>query len=133
MSATAARRVTAPRARGGAPAATEEAVHRQIAALLTWAASPGVVWWHTPNGEARSKAGAGRLKAMGTRAGMPDLMLLRGGLLYALEIKAAAGRVSPAQAEVHRALADAGAEVWVAFGYDDAAGWLRARGLVRGA
>lgn len=39
------------------------------------------VTWHTPNGGARDKATAGRLKAQGVKAGVPDLQLAvaRGG------------------------------------------------------
>lgn len=39
------------------------------------------VTWHTPNGGARTKATAGKLKAQGVKAGVPDLQLAqaRGG------------------------------------------------------
>lgn len=39
------------------------------------------VTWHTPNGGARDKATAGKLKAQGVKAGVPDLQLAvaRGG------------------------------------------------------
>jgi hypothetical protein len=51
-------------------------------ALLRWADAlaasqePRLAWlYHIPNGGARSKATAGRLKAMGVKAGVPDLHL----------------------------------------------------------
>jgi hypothetical protein len=43
-----------------------------LASLLTLAR---LTFFHIPNGEARSKAGAGRLKAMGVKAGAPDLFI----------------------------------------------------------
>ena len=76
------------------------------AALVRWAA------WHAdqcpalhllmavPNGGARSKATAGKLKAEGVRAGAPDLILPcpRGGKTgLALEFKAGKDSLSPAQ------------------------------------
>jgi len=68
---------------------------------------------HVPNGGLRSKATAGKMKALGVKAGIPDIMIPVGNGLsigLAIEFKAAKGRVKDNQAEVHRALQDAG---WV--------------------
>lgn len=57
---------------------------------------------HSPNGSNKSKAAAGIFKAMGERAGFPDLILLLPGQGYtalAVEMKTATGRQSPAQKE----------------------------------
>lgn len=35
----------------------------------------GVLWCHVPNGGARNKATAGRLKAHGVKAGVPDILI----------------------------------------------------------
>lgn len=57
----------------------EESLQRQVASFLraTVPAPPmGPVWFHVPNGGARSRAEAGIFKAMGVRAGMLDLVFL---------------------------------------------------------
>lgn len=76
----------------------EEQLQRAIVAHLLLRAHPDVLWWHCPNGGKRSKAAAGRLKAMGTKPGIPDLnfILLDGSPAF-MELKSDAGRLSPAQ------------------------------------
>jgi hypothetical protein len=71
------------------PPPEEFSVHIAIADLLRRALRPGWLWWHTPNGEERSKAAAGRLKAMGVMAGVSDFLLIKpeGARLHALELK----------------------------------------------
>ena len=55
------------------------------AALMRWVqfqhAAAFAVTWHTPNGGQRNKVVAAKLKAQGTKAGVPDLQLAmaRGG------------------------------------------------------
>lgn len=56
--------------------------------------------FHVPNGEKRSKGVAGRLKAMGVRRGVPDILFpcpSRGFVGLALEMKAKGGSLSPEQ------------------------------------
>lgn len=110
---------------------TEEAIHRAIVAHVAVRARPGVVYWHTPNGEARGPGLGGKLKALGTRAGMPDLMLLSGGRLYALELKRERGRLTDHQRRALSELEAAGAVTAVAYGLDDALGRLTSWGLLR--
>lgn len=121
----------AGRRQGRGPLPSEEQIHRAVADALARAAAPGVVWWHTPNGEARGKAAAGRLKAMGTQAGLPDLFLLHAGRLYGLELKTGRGHVSPAQKDRLDRLAAAGATVAVAYGLDAALVQIKAWGMLR--
>ena len=66
--------------------------------LLRFNAAPGVLWFHCPNGESRSARTGAKLKAMGVRAGVADLIIVRpGGLVYFLELKTAKGSLSIAQ------------------------------------
>ena len=62
---------------------------------------PRLAWLHhTPNGGKRSKAAAGRLKAMGVVAGIPDVCLpvpARGFYGMYIELKAPGETPSPAQ------------------------------------
>lgn len=59
---------------------TEEQAQRAVVAWADGAVVHGCHvghhLFHVPNGEARRKATAGRLRAMGVRAGVPDLFLL---------------------------------------------------------
>lgn len=67
----------------------EEALHRSVVAWLAVRLPKSWMFWHTPNGGGRSAAEAGILKALGTRAGMPDLFVLGpGSKLVAIELKA---------------------------------------------
>ena len=51
-----------------------------------------------PGGGARTAIEGAIMKACGVRAGTPDLILIRGGKTFGLELKAGNGRVSPTQA-----------------------------------
>lgn len=110
---------------------TEETIHRAVVDVLERAATPGIAWTHMPAGEARAKGVAGKLKGMGVKAGWPDLLIVKGGRLYGLELKAESGRVSPAQVAACAALRAAGAEIAVAYGLDAALDQLARWGAVR--
>lgn len=57
------------------------------------------VWFHVPNGERRDARTGAKLKKMGAKAGIADLILARPGVtgLYAVEFKSEKGRANPAQ------------------------------------
>lgn len=75
----------------------EQVLQQNVVAFLG-VAYPGLLWWHTPNGGARSKAEAGILKSMGVRAGVADLcFVLPGARIAFIELKSAKGSASPAQ------------------------------------
>ena len=75
----------------------EDAIQAAVCLHLSVRAVPGLVWWHTPNGGTRGAAEAGRFKALGVKAGVPDLIAIHNGRVFGLELKAPGGRVSPAQ------------------------------------
>lgn len=83
----------------------EEDLHRECIALVALMRSkhPILRWLHhSPNGGKRSRGEAGKMKAMGTKPGFPDLVLPRrcgqwAGL--AIELKSRTGRVSADQQE----------------------------------
>jgi hypothetical protein len=79
--------------------------------------------YHIPNGGWRSKSEAGRLKAMGVRAGIPDLFLpvMSGkyGGLY-IEMKYEGGRASKEQIEMMEILEAQGYKSVLANGADEA-------------
>lgn len=107
----------------------EEAVHRSISALLQWRLQPPWIYFHCPNGGGRSKAEAGILKALGVRAGMPDLCLVGDGRMVCLEIKSRSGRLSTAQRETIGRLAEAGVPTLIVRSLDEAIEALRSLGV----
>jgi len=112
--------------------------HVEAVNLVRWVrlasgAEPALRLFHAiPNGGARSKAAAGKLKAEGTLPGVPDYFLpvARGQWhgLY-LELKAKDGRPSEAQAAFCRAVIGQGYAAVLCYGWQDAseaiAGYLR--------
>ena len=104
--------------------------------LFEWAALSAGKWpelalmYHIPNGGSRSKAEAGRFKAEGVKAGVPDICLpvARGGYhgLYIELKRVKGGRVSPAQQGWIAALRDQGYCACVCKGWDDAAHVIKA-------
>jgi hypothetical protein len=105
---------------------TEEDIHR---AVVEWAdrqaqTHPALeLLFHVPNGGSRHVAEAVKLKAMGTRQGVPDLLLPvpRGDKIgLALELKSASGRLRPKQAWWLRELRASGWAVAVAYTFSEA-------------
>lgn len=98
--------------------------------LFTWARWQACKYpelelmYHIPNGGSRSKAEAGRFKAMGVKAGVPDIFLpcSRGGYhgLYVEMKRVKGGRVSPEQREVIPRLQAQGYKVIVCRGMEAA-------------
>jgi hypothetical protein len=78
---------------------------------------------HIPNGEYRTKSAGSKLKAMGVKAGVPDILLpiARNGFnnLW-IEMKVADGSVSETQEKWHRMLELNGGYVVVAYGWKNA-------------
>jgi hypothetical protein len=104
--------------------------HVEQSLLLQWAdlasgRTPALALLYAiPNGGGRSRGQAGRLKAEGVKAGVPDLCLpvARGGY-HSLYVEMKAGptsRVDPSQAAWHAALRGEGHAVRVCFGWESA-------------
>ena len=69
----------------------------------------GAVYWHTPNGGSRRDAFEGkRLKQIGLKAGIHDLLFLYQGRLYGLEMKALGETARPVQVAMHATMLTAG-------------------------
>jgi hypothetical protein len=116
----------------GKRASEESDLQRAVVEHLKYRAVKGAFWFHCPNGGFRTKAEAGLFKAMGVRAGVPDLLLLCCGKLFALELKSRKGRCSENQLACHYALAEAGASgIAVVDSIDDAIAWLTTWGILR--
>jgi hypothetical protein len=109
----------------------EELIQRSVVNLLSIYQSRGLLaFCHVPNGGRRSKAEAGTFKAMGVRAGVPDLLIwAQGGGHFAIELKAETGRLSPAQADWHATMANLGHRVYVCRSIEDVENSLRAEAV----
>ena len=110
----------------------EQQIQRAVLEHLKLRHAPGVYWFHVANGGYRAPIEAKVLKSLGVTAGVPDLILIRGGKAYGLELKAHGGHLSPAQRTAHVLMRAAGAEVEVAVGLDAALRQLESWGLLRG-
>lgn len=98
-------------------AMTEEALQRAVASYLDVKAKEhGFIWFHCPNSIWTSKSQAGRHKAMGMKAGVPDIIvIMHGGKSIFIELKTATGRLSPAQKEFHTKLNALMAPIYTVF------------------
>lgn len=86
---------------------------------------PRVMGWHTPNGGYRAQSEANRLKMMGVRPGVYDLIFIRAdGKPVFLELKARKGKLRPDQIEFQQFLLSVGAIQGVAHNLEDAVNFL---------
>ncbi len=107
----------------------EEALQRAVASYLDLALPKDAVWFHCPSGGGRSKAEAGIFKAMGVKAGVPDLIIIYQGRVTAIELKAPGGTLSPGQKLMHARLSLAGVLVYTATRIEEVEGFLRGAGV----
>ena len=111
----------------------ELALQKFAASLLRLNAAPDVIWFHPPNGEARSARTGGKLKAMGVKPGVPDLVVvLPGGHAHFLELKSARGSLSPHQRVFREDCGINGAPYEVATTPEEVESTLRDWGALRG-
>lgn len=89
----------------------EQTLQRDCIDFLRQCAPDGLAWTAINPVPAKSKAVAGISKAMGMRAGIPDLLVVWKGRAIFVEFKAAGGSLSPAQRDCHAGLMLAGALV----------------------
>jgi hypothetical protein len=94
--------------------------------------APAGTWVsHFPSGGKRNAVTGSLLKRLGTRAGVPDLLILCRGKLFGLELKnGTRGRLSPAQIATHADMRAAGAVVGTAGSIDEALDLLGEWGII---
>ena len=110
---------------------SEFQIHTAVVKHLEWRGRDGVFWFHPANGSKRSKAEAGKLKAMGVVAGVPDLIVMIDGRCHGLELKSGKGRLSDAQKVTIPNRVRAGCTVSIADNVDDAISVLAAWGAFK--
>ncbi len=108
----------------------EQQVQHAVFEHLRWR---GIAFaFHPANGGWRSPIEAKILKGSGVVSGVPDVIAICKGQVFALKLKAPGGRLSPAQKNAHARLRAAGAEVATAVGLDAALQRLEAWNLLIG-
>jgi hypothetical protein len=110
----------------------EATIQCAVFAHLRVRAAPGVFAFHVPNGGYRKPVEAAIMKGLGVAAGVPDIIAIHNGRVFALELKAEGGRTSDKQLATMAAMREAGAFTAVAEGLDRALACLEAWGLLKG-
>lgn len=110
----------------------EDQIQRAVVQHLRERGSPGIVFWHTPNGGYRRKSEAAILKSLGVRAGVPDIICVHNSRIFGLELKAPGGRQSESQMQFASDLNAAGGFCCTVEGLDRAIKVLETWGLLRG-
>lgn len=105
---------------------TELELHRSVAEFLDWILMPPALWTTIPAGwTAMNRGAAGRLKACGLKAGMPDIMVFYNGFSIGIELKTDKGIVSATQREMFNKLQAAGVTVSICRSVDNVEQTLR--------
>jgi hypothetical protein len=103
----------------------EQQIQRAVFQHLAIRGAHDCFAFHVPNGGWRTPIEAAILKGIGVKAAIPDIVAVRGGRFFGLELKAPGGRLTGAQG-------NAGAAVAVAYSLDDALARLELWKLLRG-
>lgn len=106
----------------------EDALQSSVVDYLRFVA-PDCVTFAVPNGGKRNKREAGRLKAAGVLAGVPDLVVVAPGQVIFMELKAPKEYAKKHQIEIHERLRAFGHTVAIVRSIDDARNTLRACGV----
>lgn len=111
----------------------ERAIQTAVFQHLKQRGVPRSFAFHPINGGIHQK---GRRRAInagqGVVSGVPDVIIVREGQFFALELKKLSGKLSEAQIQCLEQLEAAGAICHVAYGLNDALRWLEANRLVKG-
>lgn len=110
----------------------EDQIQRAVIAHLRQRKAPRTWFCHVPMGGKRRPIEAAILKGLGSVAGTPDLLIIRDGRCYGLELKSETGKASEKQRETIAAMQNAGAVCTVTYGLNEAIAWLEQQGILLG-
>jgi hypothetical protein len=91
-------------------------------AVARYLDAKGVLWFHCPNGGHRNVAEAAKLKAMGVKAGIPDILILEPRKFcygFAIELKVGKNKCTDSQKEMQRHFIAANWHVLVSYSLDE--------------
>jgi VRR-NUC domain len=118
---------------GAAPMSRpEQQIQRAVFEHFNQRRAAGVFCFHVPNGGYRRKAEAAIMKGLGVVAGVPDVVAIKDGRAFFLELKPEGGRLTEKQQQALIALREAGAQATHAHGLDQALRVLEGWGLLKG-
>jgi hypothetical protein len=120
----------------------EFVIHAALVEHLRQFRQDGVVFFHPPSGEERTKRvhpktgkvfcpGGTRLQRMGMRKGVPDLVILHSRRIMGLEVKALNGTLSREQKEFRDEWIAAGGIYGVAKSVEEGTALLKAWGVIK--
>ena len=110
----------------------EQQIQRAVFDHFKLRGASNVFAFHPANGGWRTAVEGAILKAMGVTPGVPDVIAIKDGKIFGLELKSDAGRLTETQRDTIDAMQRAGAIVGTARGIDEALAWLEAHALLRG-
>ena len=101
----------------------EDEIQRAVFQHLKARAAKNVFYFHPFNGGYRRPVEAAIAKGLGVRAGVPDIIAIKDGRCFALELKAPGGKVSEKQMEAMDEIRRAGAHGEIVYGLREAPPW----------
>lgn len=107
----------------------EDELQHAVCLFLAVALPSDATYFAVPNGGKRHAREAARMKGLGLRAGVPDLIVIHRGRALFLELKTKRGVMSAAQKAMQQLLIYSGATVVVCRRVDDVERALRDAGL----
>jgi hypothetical protein len=110
----------------------EETIQRAVFEHLAVRGAAGVFAFHPANGGYRRPVEAACLKGLGVRPGVPDMIAIHRGQVYAIELKTERGRATDAQLHAIEDIRRAGGHVQICCGLDQALAVLEGWGLLHG-
>jgi hypothetical protein len=110
----------------------EGIIQRTVFTHLRMRAAPGVFAFHPANGGYRRPVEAARLKGLGVRPGVPDVIAIHRGHVFALEFKTEHGRATADQLKAIEDIRAASGHAQICHGLDSAIAVLEGWGLLRG-
>ena len=109
----------------------EQELQKAVLQHLAWRGARDIFVFHYPAGGWRSSVEAAIFKSLGVVAGIPDLLIIRNGHIFALELKTADGHLTSTQIDTQARMRAAGATVGTAVEIDAALERLEQWGLLR--
>jgi len=114
------------------PRNREDAIQRAVFEHLRVRGERGIYAFHPANGGWRSPIEAAILKGLGVRPGVPDVIAIHRGQIYAIELKCEDGRASDTQLQAIEDIRAAGGHAEICHGLDRALAVLEGWRLLRG-
>jgi hypothetical protein len=115
-----------------APCRREQDIQRAVFQHIRARGAKDVFAFHPRNGGRGQRTLAGINAGLGVISGVPDVVIIKGGITYALELKTTTGKLSCEQTGVLIEMRRAGCVTGYAMGLDAALAWLEERGILRG-